>query len=137
MLSFEPYYKEAFSNSLISFIISLLAFLDYIILFADALMSIMSSEGITMSASIFLETLDLFMESIVLTIYLLKATSCKSVLSLCSIISFFLLICSFKYTTSFSNSLSLPCILLILSSKFWIFFSNSIIWFYFSFKITV
>lgn len=85
-LSFEPYFEEAFSNYLINFTASLLEFRDSVTLFAEALISLMSRDGITRSARIFLEELDLLIESIIVAIYLLKATSWESDLSLCSMI---------------------------------------------------
>lgn len=74
-LSFEPYLDEALSNYLINLIASLLELLDSVTLLAEALISVISSEGITRSARIFLEEFDLLIESIILAIYLLKATS--------------------------------------------------------------
>jgi hypothetical protein len=54
---------------------SLLTDLDSVTLFAEALISLISNEGITKSAKIFLEALDLRIVSIIVAISLLKATS--------------------------------------------------------------
>lgn len=72
--SLDPYFDDAFSNSLMSLTASLLEFRDSVTFFAEALMSLISSEGITRSARTFLEVLDLLIESIIVAIYLLKAT---------------------------------------------------------------
>ena len=73
-LSFDPYFDPAFSNSLISLIASAFDDLDSVYRLAEALISEISSEGITKSAIIFFDTLDLLIDSIIDAIYLLNAT---------------------------------------------------------------
>ena len=114
----EPSFDPAFSNSLISLTASVLEDLDSITLLAEALMSAMSREGMTKSLMRFLDALDLLIVSIMEAISLLKANYCESALSLCSIIPFFLLSCSFNERIYLSSSDSRLDILLSLSSRF-------------------
>ena len=117
-LSLEPSFDPAFSNSLMSLTASVLEDLDSTTLLAEALMSAMSREGMTKSLMRLRDVLDLLIVSIIDAISLLKATYCESALSLCSIISFFLLSCSFNERIYLSSSDSRLDILLSLSSRF-------------------